>query len=472
MEESMKVLRYRAHNVLRTKDIDWNMDGYNLFIVGGHNGQGKTSGLKALVMALCGRSGCDWPEVALKEGEDEGWVKVDIGPTEGDDTTSKLADGFQVELYLKRKRDGQVVEQFRVLDKDGEELPSPRKLLQRLYVVKGFDPLAFQRMDKKEQKAVLERLLCVDLTEKRTSYEALYRQRQVATRDAKNLRARYEGMPHHPGVPDSVVSVSDLLKELDSRKAVKEANDDQRKVLCRMMEDITEHKAKLTEIDERMEALEAEKKKLLEDEAEIDRYLDEAFANKENQESVVTALVDPDQAEVLKQIETAEATNAKVRDNMAKKTLFGELHELENGVDELNKEMEANQKAQKAALEAAKWPVDGLSLDSEGVLFNALPLEQASRSARTIVSAKIGMALNPRLRLMVCEDGSDLDAETLEALDKLMAEEKYQMILELVTRGKEDEARCAVIVQDGTSFLDSEKSSESSETGVDIPAVE
>jgi hypothetical protein len=98
---------------------------------------------------------------------------------------------------------------------------------------------------------------------------------------------------------------------------------------------------------------------------------------------------------------------------------------------------------------SATWPLPGLSLDSEGVLFNGLPFSQASKSARIATSAKIGMALNPRLRLMVCQDGNDLDNESLDSLEKLLRDSDYQMILELVTRNDDDEKRCAVIIENG-----------------------
>ena len=66
-----------------------------------------------------------------------------------------------------------------------------------------------------------------------------------------------------------------------------------------------------------------------------------------------------------------------------------------------------------------------------------------------MASVDIGMALNPKLRLLVCQGGGDLDGDTLDALGVKLAENDFQMILELVTRGKDDEDRCAVLIRDG-----------------------
>ena len=66
----MKLLTYEAHNVLGVKDIKFDLTGRHLFLVGGANGQGKSSALTALTMALAGKSGMnDYPEIALRKGE-------------------------------------------------------------------------------------------------------------------------------------------------------------------------------------------------------------------------------------------------------------------------------------------------------------------------------------------------------------------------------------------------------------------
>src|SRR5262245_46003478 len=98
----MKVVRYTAQHVLRLSDVDFNLEGRHLFLVGGKNSQGKTSALTALLMALCGRSGLEkYPEIQLKEGEDEGNVRVELAGEVGEPPQ------LTVELKLKRKRGGQ-----------------------------------------------------------------------------------------------------------------------------------------------------------------------------------------------------------------------------------------------------------------------------------------------------------------------------------------------------------------------------
>jgi hypothetical protein len=167
------------------------------------------------------------------------------------------------------------------------------------------------------------------------------------------------------------------------------------------------------------------------------------------QQTIVDKLVDAAEQEICDKISVAEDVNKKVRENAQRATLAGEISTLEIEAEKVEKQMKAIADSQQKALEDAHWPVEGLGMDDEGVLYNGLPIEQSSKSVRTRVSVEIGMALNPRLRLLVCQDGGDLDNDALDALDAVLAEKDFQMILELVTRGKDDEARCAVIVENG-----------------------
>ena len=41
----MKVLKYEAHNVLRVSDVQMDMEGHHLYLVGGKNGQDTESAL-------------------------------------------------------------------------------------------------------------------------------------------------------------------------------------------------------------------------------------------------------------------------------------------------------------------------------------------------------------------------------------------------------------------------------------------
>lgn len=442
----MKILRYAAHNVLRISDIDLTMDGHNLFLVGGKNDQGKTSAIVALLMALCGRSGMDnWPEVALRDGETDGWVKVDLS---GDE---QLPSGLKLELHLKRRRNGTVVEEFSLTDGDGRECKEPRTILKRLCEMKGFDPLAFERLGRKEKAALLTKLLGLDFSEQKREHQKLYKEREEVNRDGKNLKARFEAMPKHADAPEQEVSVAELMQEQQRRQTFNEGNKRERDKLPGCERAVSDAVASIQTVEQAIVELERQTALKRDNLTKLADAKAHAESILRAQQETVKVLQDKDVGEVQQQIVNAEAVNKKVRENRQRAETEKELESLRTKSQSLTASMEAIIEAQQKAMQSAKWPVPGLAIDDEGVLFNGLPFEQASKSTRIKTSCKIGMALNPRLRLLVSSEGNDLDRDSLAELDSLLKEGDYQMLLEFVTRSATDEDLCAIVVENGRS---------------------
>lgn len=127
------------------------------------------------------------------------------------------------------------------------------------------------------------------------------------------------------------------------------------------------------------------------------------------------------------------------REKQAEKANLREVYEgLTQRLTELGE-----QKAQ--ALADAKFPVDGLTFDDTGVLYRGVPLSQASSAEQIRVSLAMGMALNPRLRVLMIKDGSLLDEDSMAAIREQVTEGGYQLWLERV--GDADQG--AVIIEDG-----------------------
>jgi hypothetical protein len=78
-------------------------------------------------------------------------------------------------------------------------------------------------------------------------------------------------------------------------------------------------------------------------------------------------------------------------------------------------------------------------------LYRGFPFEQASSAEQLRVSAAIGMALNPELKVMLIRDGSLLDAESLRLLSELAERADHQIWIERVSTGEE----VSVVIEDG-----------------------
>lgn len=463
----MQVLKYEAHNVLGVKDIKFDLAGRHLFLVGGANGVGKTSALTCLIMALAGKSGMnDYPEIALRQGQKKGKVTIELTG----DADLMESDHITVELSLRQKPSGAIVEEFRVLDSTGEEAPEPRKLLQRLFTLRAFDPLAFERMKPKEKATLVSQMLGLDLSKFDKEYKQVFEDRTVLGRDGKKLAAQFEAAAKHADAPTEEVKVVDLMAELEKLQGESKTQDGIRK----LAEDLRVKKSDLVEDGEiilkEISILEDLLKKNRE---KLEKVKEQAAAAEKAEKEVdarVAKMPDlaPDIAAVKDKIAKADETNRKVRENAACETLEKELKKSRGDYQKLTDRLTEIQEERAEAVSQAKWPMPGMELTEDGLLMNGLPFEQASTSQRIMASVKVGMALNPKLRLLVCQHGSDLDNETLDALDEVVRTSDFQCLVEIVTRSKEDEERCAVIIADGevvgaTKAQDTDESSDTDE---------
>ena len=437
----MRITQYQAHNCLGIKDIDFNMAGRHLFIVGGKNDQGKTSAIMALLMAICGKQKLpEYPEVPLRTGEREGWVKVSL---EGDDPDLHEYKGLTLELKWEMKRGKGVVEEFRLLDSSGEEAPEPRKILSSLYNLKGFDPLSFERLAPKEKSEYIRNMLGLDFSKDNAEHKKTYDERTLTNRELKTAQARFDAMKFDTSAPKVKVDTAALMVSLRELEGVKKTNEAKRKALLDQQARCENNVAEIGKVEAHIKQLQADLEVLM-------RGGQTLCDDRDKLRAEVEALVEPDTAAVEQQISAAGATNEAVQKNLDREAARKVVDELEGKAKVLSDKLDAIAEKKTAAIKAAEWPLPEMGMDDDGaLLMNGLPFEQTNKAQRIVASVKIGMAANPKLRLLVCQNGSDLDTDTLEVLDKLLKENDFQMIVELVTRTEADEDLCAVVIKDG-----------------------
>jgi hypothetical protein len=97
------------------------------------------------------------------------------------------------------------------------------------------------------------------------------------------------------------------------------------------------------------------------------------------------------------------------------------------------------------AIANAKMPIDGLSFADGVVLFQGVPLDQASGAQKLRVSAAIGAALNPRLRVMLARDATNLDSKSMRLLAEFAEEKDFQIWCERV----DETGAVGVVIEDG-----------------------
>ena len=428
----MKVLSFQARNVLGLQYIDVDLEGHNLYLVGGANGQGKSSTIRSLLMILCGKSGMDdWPSPVLHKGEEDGYIEVKLS---GDEELHE-DHFFTARMDFAMKRGVPVDGELVILDSAGNPAPSARSMMRSLYKLRGFDPLEFTRMKPKEQRAVLCRVLGIDLDEMAVRRAALFSERAIVNKQGVTKKAVAESMAFFPEAPGHLVPIADLVARRDSAKENNKAFSDATKLIAKLNGESNELSQEISSLLAQVESKRAQ--------------LVEATDAIEQAQSSLGQMSVIDIAPIEQEVFEADAISAKVTANNKRKSAMEELNDLRKQSADLSVRMTNIDEEQKFLLANARWPVPGMSVDADGVLLNDLPLSQVSQHERTIVSAKIGILMNPKLRLMVSERGSELDATTRAALDEILKENDFQMIVEVVTNNESEDERCQIVIENG-----------------------
>ncbi len=426
----MRIVRLQAENIKRLQAVEVTPAG-DLVVVGGKNDAGKSSLLDAIEMAMGGEAAT--PPQPVRRGEKAGKVVLDLG-----------------DLVVTRSYTAAGGRKLVVANKEGARFPSPQALLDRLYGELSFDPLAFERMERKAQAETLRRLVGLDMTALDGQRAALYEERTEANRDVKALQVQLEATPLHEGVPAEEVSIAGLAGELAAAEkaqgaanrldaAVREAQASRGAAAARR----TAVEQELLVLRKRIGDLEAALLESDEDLATRDAGIQVAALAASEALAAV-----PDTAALRGRLAQAEATNVRVRANRQHVAQAQMLAHAVERADGLAARIAALDADRAAALQAATFPVPGLGIDDDGVTLDGLPFEQASTSDRLRVSVAIGLKANPELRVLLVRDGSLLGPDKLQLLAEMAQAAGAQVWLEMLQEAPD--GRTSVFIEDGS----------------------
>jgi DNA repair exonuclease SbcCD ATPase subunit len=431
----MRIVQFTAENVKRLSAVSITPDG-NLVVIGGKNAQGKTSVLDAIAMALGGKDlVCAKP---LREGAKKGFSEVTI--------SEPAAEGQEAPvLKVKRTFTEGGGGTLTITNAEGAVYKSPQAILDKLNGRLTFDPLAFCRMDPKKQADTLRALVGLDFSALDAKRAGVFAERTNVNREKARFDTLLASSPHYPNVPAEEETMADLAAELQRRQAVNRERDAIEDAANDAEEAVSRASADLAALQARMQAL-------IKEMGELRTKIVAATANVEAkqqaaQEAAAKATAQrEDEQEVIARMQSVETVNRQVRANKTRAANAEELKKVSARADALTRELDRIDLEKQQALEDAKFPVDGLSFDEDGVTFNGVPLAQASGAEQIRVSVAIGIAMNPKLRVLLIRDGSLLDQESMLIVEQMAEENDMQVWMERVGTG----AEVSVVIEDGT----------------------
>jgi predicted nucleic acid-binding Zn-ribbon protein len=282
-------------------------------------------------------------------------------------------------------------------------------------------------MDPKKQSEVLKQLVGLDFGVVDARQKRLFDNRTDINRQGKAAKATLDSMIRHKDAPDKGVSVDDLGKEFQAA---------------------IDHNHKIETALDEFKCKSAELAKL---EEEVGRLRIEVEKRQRNIGGYGEKI---DTEQISLKIGTADSNNSKVRDNKQYDHLDKEVRGLRTESQSLSQQMADIESKKASALANADFPVEGLSIGEDAVEFEDIPFDQCSTAQKIRISVAIGLATNPKLRILLVREGSLLDENNLAMIAKMADEADAQIWLEKVGRGSE----CTVILEDG-SIVESEVSS-------------
>lgn len=369
----------------------------NVIMLFGKNANGKTSVLDAIETTLCKFNG-RVTKRPIKDGAGRADIKI------------KLTDG--TELHQKFTPSGPTLTGKNA---DGKKIGQAD--LDKAISILGPDAAAFINAGEKKQLETL--LSVVELpfvpAELDAQRKAIFDERTAVSRDVKRLEAQAQGFLAFPvDTPTEEVNLNDLLKDFNAATQQNRAVVDAQESVESWQQAVDQMRSKLAEAEE-------------------------SLAKAISHASGAPAIIDTDA--IQQRIDTAEATNAAVRDYKAAQAVKAELTTAQDTAEQLTADLAEIDQRKADGLAAAEMPVDGLSFDEEGVLYQGVPFSRASGAEQIIVSAAMIIATDPEVRTMVIRNGNVMDEDSLSVLQEMCEDNNFQAFVEFVSDSEDHEFR-------------------------------
>lgn len=412
MSESIKINSFELENVKRVKAVSYEPTLNGLTVIGGRNGQGKTSILDGIAWALGGAK--KEPSSAVREGSYNP-PRLEI----------KLSNG----LIVTRSGNNSTL---KVVDPEGKK--SGQRILDDFIGQLALDLPKFMEMSDKEKANELLKLLGVEeeLTKLERKYQETYTKRhsvgQIFTQKdkyAKELTA-YDDAPMEP------VSASELIKQQQEILLRNAENQKKRHKVEDIKNQMTVVNNLVDETQKKLDELQAKQAQLAED-------FDIAT-------TAAKDLEDESTAELEAQIKSVDKINQKVRANQERARALQEAADFKEEYDQLTEEIESIRESKNKLLESVDMPLDGLSIQDGVLIYNSRQWDCMSGAEQLKVATAIVRALNPKCGFVLMDKLEQMDVDTMHEFGEWLEGEGLQVIATRVTNNT-DEA--SIIIEDG-----------------------
>ncbi|MDE8241753.1 AAA family ATPase [Erysipelothrix rhusiopathiae] len=401
---SIKINKLEIENVKRVRAVQVVPSEKGLTVLGGKNNQGKTSVLDSIAWALGGKK--YQPSNPRREGS--------VTPPS---LRVELSNGLIVERKGKNS-------DLKVIDPSGNK--AGQALLDSFVEELALDLPKFMEATSKEKARTLLEIIGVGdkLFELDTLENKLYQERLAIGKIADTKKKHAQEMPRHEGVPEKLISASDLIKQQQDILARNAEKERKRRNLAHLEDENKRLKEILQDYQTKLEA---------------------------NENDLVEArksaldLHDESTVELEANIAKIDEINAKIRINLEKDQAEQEAEYYGQQYKDLNEEIDAIRKERLDLLKGADLPLPGLSVVDGELTFNGQHWDNMSGSEQLRVATAIVRKLKPECGFVLIDKLEQMDIDTMKEFGEWLEQEDLQAIATRVSSGEE----CQIIIEDG-----------------------
>ncbi|WP_084146689.1 AAA family ATPase [Paenibacillus wynnii] len=407
----IKISKLEIENVKRVKAVKIEPSSAGLTVVGGRNGQGKTSVLDSIAWALGGNK--YRPSQAEREGSA-------IPPF----LSLTLSNGLVVERKGKNS-------DLKVIDPNGQK--GGQQLLDSFVEELAINLPKFMNASNKEKASILLQIIGVgqQLHELEVKEQEIYNRRHAIGQIADQKSKFAKEQAYFPDAPKEPISASEMIQQQQAILARNGENQLKRQRL-------SQFQALYAQQGQEVERLKA----MLKD-AEAKRTqtgLDLATAQKDTLQ-----LLDESTEELEANIRQIDEINRKVRTNLDKDKAETDAGEYRQQYETLTTEIDAIRQQKTDLLTNANLPLPGLSVDDGNLIYNGQRWDNMSGADQLKVSTAIVRKLKPECGFILLDKLEQMDLETLKEFGSWLEQEGLQAIATRVSTGEE----CSIIIEDG-----------------------